>query len=437
MPKPVRLLSQLKSDAPRLRLTHALAALPPASRRLLRAVAAQAEQRRLPLYIVGGYVRDVLLGRPSLDLDLVVEGDAIAFGRSLQRALGGELLPHQAFGTAVWRLAPGRGLPEFVDLISARRETYTRPGALPTVQFASIQDDQFRRDFTINTLTLRLDGAQAGELLDPYGGLEDLRARRVRVIHDKSFSDDPTRIFRALRFSGRLGFVLERETLQQLRANVSTLDAVSGERIYNEIDLILQEPKRAQILTSLQKYGVLRAIHPKLQWSAAMAKALARAQKPAKVWGIAPSEAELGLVVWLAQHAPTTVGAVARRLRLTAELALAAQAASSLRAQSRKLANMSNSALTFTLQRTPQFAVYALYILQRNIPLAARLLAYSQRWRSLQPYADGNTLMARGLKPGKAYGHILQALRAAWLDGKVKTRKQEAALLERLLREQY
>ncbi|UYN92670.1 MAG: CCA tRNA nucleotidyltransferase [Anaerolineales bacterium] len=437
MPKPVRLLSQLKSAAPRLPLARALAPLPQASRRLLRAVAAQAESSRLPLYIVGGYVRDVILGRPSLDLDLVVEGDAIAFGRQLQRALGGELLAHKTFGTAVWRLAPGRGLPEFVDLISARRESYARPGALPAVQFSNIADDQFRRDFTINTLALRLDGAQAGQILDAWGGLADLRACVIRVLHDQSFSDDPTRIFRALRFSGRLGFALERKTQQQLRANVNRLDAVSGERIYNEIDLILQEPKRVQILASLQKYGVLRAIHLKLQWNAAMARALAHIQKPAKVWGIAPLQAELGLVVWLAQHAPTTVEAVARRLRLTAELAAAARAASGLRAQARKLAGMPNSALTFTLQRAPQLAVYALYLLQRNTPLAARLLAYSRRWRSLQPYADGNTLTALGLKPGKAYGHILQALRAAWLDGKVKTRKQEAALLERLLREQY
>lgn len=437
MPKSVRLLSQLKSATPRLRLPRALAPLPPASRRLLRAVAAQAERSRMPLYIVGGYVRDVLLGRLSLDLDLVVEGDAIAFGRQLVRSLGGSLLAHKPFGTALWRLPPGRGLPDFVDLISARRETYARPGALPTVQFSTMVDDQFRRDFSINTLALRLDGTQAGQILDAWGGLADLRAGVIRVLHDQSFSDDPTRILRALRFSGRLGFALERKTQQQLRANVGRLDAVSGERIYNEIDLILQEPKRAQILSSLQKYGVLRAIHPKLQWNAAIATALAHIQKPAKVWGIAPTQAELGLVVWLAQHAPTTVEAVARRLRLTAELAAAAQAASGLRAQSRKLAGMPNSALTFTLQRAPQLAVYALYILQRNTPFAARLLAYSRRWRSLQPYADGNTLTARGLKPGKAYGHILQALRAAWLDGKVKTRKQEAALLETLLREQY
>lgn len=436
MPKPVRLLTQLASSAPHLPLARALAPLPPASRRLLRAVAAQEAGRKLPLYIVGGYVRDLLLGLPSLDLDLVVEGDAIAFGRQLVRSLGGSLLPHKAFGTAVWTLAPGRGLPEFIDLISARRERYARPGALPSVEFSTIQDDQYRRDFTINTLALRLDGPQAGQILDAWGGLADLRAGVIRVLHDQSFTDDPTRILRALRFSGRLGFMLERKTLQQLRANVRTLEAVSGERVANELDLILQEPQRSKILSSLQKYGVLRALHPGLRFTPAMAGALAAARPPAPLWGVDATQAELGLVVWLAQHAPATAQAVTQRLRLTADLAAACQAAANLRTKAAKLANLPNSALTYTLQRAPQLAVYALYSLQRTAPLGPRLLAYARRWRNLQPYTDGNALKARGLKPGKAYGQILQTLRTAWLDGKVKTRKQEAALLEALLREQ-
>lgn len=436
MSKPVRLLNQLKPDAPRLPLARALAPLPPASRRLLRQVAAAAEARKLPLYVVGGYVRDLLLGRPSLDLDLVVEGDAIAFGRSLQRALGGELLTHKAFGTAVWRLAPGRGLPEFVDLISARRESYARPGALPAVQFSHIADDQFRRDFTINILALRLDGAQAGTILDAWGGLADLRAGVIRVLHDRSFSDDPTRIFRALRFSGRLGFKLERKTLQQLRASVGMLDHVSGERIYGELELILLEPQRAAILHSLQRYGVLRATGTQMRFDARIAAGLARARLPGPEWGFSTTPALLGFVLWFAQMSPVVATAAAQRLRFNANLAAVVSAAAGLRQAARKYEALPNSAFTHHLDALPLLAVYAVYLLQPAGKFRSRLLRYAREWRHVQAYTRGEQLMQRGLKPGPAYKYILYQLRAAWLDGKVKTHRQEDALLDRLLSDQ-
>lgn len=433
MAKSVRLLDQLDPVAPRLTLGRALAPLPPASRRLLGAVATQAEAQGLRLYIVGGYVRDMLLGRPSLDLDLVVKGDAIAFGRQLVRSLGGAVFPHKAFGTAVWNLPPGRGLPESVDLISARRESYARPGALPRVEFSNMQDDQFRRDFTINTLALRLDGAQAGHILDAWGGLADLRAGVIRVLHDRSFNDDPTRIFRALRFSGRLGFRIERKTLQQLRANVHTLDAVSGERIYSELELILLEPQRGTILHSAQRYKVLRAITTYLRFDERKAAGLARAVLPGAEWDFSTTPALLGFAVWFAQLIPAAAADAAQRLRFNSNLSDAVGAANMLHHQAAKLEALPVSVFTHHMDLLPRLGLYAAYVLQPRGTFRNRLLRYIKEWRHVQPYTRGEQLLARGLKPGPAYKYILYELRAAWLDGKVKTRQQENALLDHLL----
>jgi tRNA nucleotidyltransferase (CCA-adding enzyme) len=205
-------------------------ALPPARLALLKAVAQEAYEQRNALYIVGGFVRDLLLEKPSLDLDLVVEGDAIQLARSLNENYGGRLTTHSRFGTAKWlldgfrkKLASRLGytdrdeeLPEFLDLISARTEFYLHPTALPTVERGSIKLDLHRRDFTINTMALRLDGYHYGELHDYWGGLNDLHNGLVRVLHSLSFVDDPTRMLRAVRFEQRFGFTIEERTLELL-----------------------------------------------------------------------------------------------------------------------------------------------------------------------------------------------------------------------------
>jgi tRNA nucleotidyltransferase (CCA-adding enzyme) len=432
------LLSSLKrneSGVHTLALPRALAGLPPASRAWLTRVAAQAEKQKLPLYLVGGFVRDALLGQPSLDLDLVVEGDAISFGRRLVKALGGSLLTHSAFRTAVWTLPAGRGLPSFIDLISARRESYSRPGALPAIEFASIKEDQFRRDFTINTLALRLDGPEAGRLLDPWGGLADLRAGRLRVLHPRSFADDPTRILRILRFMGRLNFRIERETLAQLKASLPQLAAVSGERIYKEIELALAEPKYAVILRAMQSYRVLPALEPGLSFNANMAAALESAALPPAFWDLKTNLPELRLALWLAQTAPAVASATTQRLRQPASLAAAVEAAAALRTQRDKLLTQPPSSLVPFLESQPRLAVYLLHLLNRRNALGRRLLQFAKTWRHVKPGVDGHALRKLGLQPGPQYSRVLGALRAARLDGAVKTNKQEQALLRRMLDE--
>ena len=168
---------------------------------LLQSVLEEATQRNLPLYIVGGAVRDMMLERPVNDFDLTVEGNAIDLARALSKKHGGGVTAHTKFGTAKWFLAPElKADHSTLDLVTARSETYQHPAALPTVAFGTIADDLRRRDFTINAMALRLDGEHFGELRDDFQGMDDLQKGIVRVLHPGSFIDDPTRLYRAVRY---------------------------------------------------------------------------------------------------------------------------------------------------------------------------------------------------------------------------------------------
>jgi tRNA nucleotidyltransferase (CCA-adding enzyme) len=209
------------------------------------------------IYLVGGAVRDLLLDRPPLDLDIVVEGDALA----LARDLGGEIRAHDRFGTGTVRL-DGRSY----DLASARRERYSHPGALPDVQPAGIEEDLQRRDFTVNALAVALSGPEAGRLVTVPMALEDLDTGRMRVLHPASFLDDPTRLLRLARYGERLGFAAEPETAQFATSAIAggALDTVSGPRIGTELRLLAGEDDPVGALRALAPWRLDRAIHPQL-----------------------------------------------------------------------------------------------------------------------------------------------------------------------------
>ena len=169
-------------------------------------------------YLVGGTVRDILLGEPNFDVDVAVEGDAVAFAEALAQALDGRVRAHRKFGTAVVLYGDdGRGR---VDVVTARTEFYDAPAALPTIEHATIREDLHRRDFTINAMAVSLKGEDFGRLVDPFGGRRDLERRTIRVLHNLSFIDDPTRIFRAVRYESRLGFAMNEHTQRLARGTV-------------------------------------------------------------------------------------------------------------------------------------------------------------------------------------------------------------------------
>ncbi len=213
------------------------------------------------VYLVGGAVRDLLMDEPSFDVDIAVEGDGIAFGRALAAALGGRVVPHDKFGTAVVVHEGGR-----VDVATARTEFYDYPGALPAVEQASIREDLYRRDFTINAMAVSLKGEDFGRLVDFFGGLRDLEAGAIRVLHNLSFIDDPTRLFRALRYENRYGFRMEAHTQGLARACVEMelVGELSSARLRDELEALLSEEEVAGTLRRLGELRLDQAIHPHL-----------------------------------------------------------------------------------------------------------------------------------------------------------------------------
>jgi tRNA nucleotidyltransferase (CCA-adding enzyme) len=426
--------------------------LPPARYRLLRTIGEEAEALGAALYVVGGFVRDLLLGVPSVDLDLVVEGDAIALARSLAEAYGGRTSSHHRFGTAKWHvdpqapalcralgLAPGTdGVPSSLDFVSARTEFYLHPSALPSVARGSIKLDLHRRDFTINTLALRLDGRHFGQLLDPWGGGRDLRQGLVRVLHSISFVDDPTRMLRAVRLEQRLGFTIEARTLELLGQALPLLARVSGERIRNELQLTFLEPGLPSTMARLHQLGLLAAIHPALFWDPWLEGRFeeARAFSAPASWRLQgqPQRESLLYAVWLFQLGEEDARAICDRMHFSlATRGVILEAHRLGREMAGGLARLSPSEVVLRLETAREAAIAAAWIAMPAPREARTVLAqYLSEWRFVAPAADGEALRALGLPPGPAYREILGTLRAAWLDGEIRTPEQEQAMLGRL-----
>ncbi|HYO50618.1 MAG TPA: CCA tRNA nucleotidyltransferase [Chloroflexia bacterium] len=388
------------------------------------------------IYLVGGYVRDVLLKIPDYDIDISVEGDAVALAALLAEQLNTPMQTHEAFGTAVLDLGGGLHL----DFVTARKERYDKPGALPTVEPGTIEDDMARRDFTINALAVHLLPEGPGRLLDPHGGLLDLQTRLIRVLHDGSFRDDPTRIFRAAKLAERLGCKIEPHTLELVLQAVrdGALYTVSMDRISRELLLILEEPGADSILATLDHLGVLIALYPGLAWPyppghirpAASEQITAAQRRDTYLAAIAaefaaePGEAER-LARWLKLKAPhiTLMRDAARLTQLWARLGEDGQSPSQ----------------TYHLLRA--LDANALEAYGRIEALAAdavpwqRLQDYLAKWRHVKTAVDGEYLKHLGVPQGLIYRQALEELLAAKLDGRVEGKEDEERFVEEWLKE--
>jgi tRNA nucleotidyltransferase (CCA-adding enzyme) len=255
-----RRVPQQRSEASERFLANLEALLPGEALGALRAVGELAEDLGVRAHVVGGFVRDMLLGRRNLDMDVVVEGDGVAFAEAAAQRLGARVKIHRRFGTAVVVLS--RTL--HIDVTSARTEYYTRPGALPTVERSSLRQDLFRRDFTINAMAACINAECFGAIADPFGGLRDLERGIVRVLHTLSFIEDPTRVLRAARFERRYGFAMDRATdeLARRAVDMAMLDEVSGARLREELLDIVDEESSAAIFERLDDLGALGLLLP-------------------------------------------------------------------------------------------------------------------------------------------------------------------------------
>lgn len=430
------------------------------------AISEMANTLHMPLYFVGGLVRDLLLNKPPLDLDMVVEGDGIRLARELQSRFGGDVHTHSRFGTAKWQLTaeiwhtmaaylPDEArlslvtavaaptlpplLPETIDFVTARTEFYREPSALPEVERGSIKLDLHRRDFTINTLAVRLDGAHLGELLDFYGGQRDLEQGLVRVLHSISFVDDPTRMLRAARLEQRLGFVIEERTAELLTDALPMLARVTGDRIRHELELSLREEKPAAIMARLDTLGVLAELHAQARWSPQsgvyfdrVPGLLADGAWQAALQGESPAFVYFAL--WLILLAEEVQTAVMQRLRVRKATREDMQAVRLLLATLAQLSVVDRPSQVARLLRPfpPRVLLVGRATLAAG-PVADLVERYYHEWRGVKTAVTGDDLRARGLKPGPLFAHYLDTLLAARLDGLVANREEEMALLTRLL----
>ncbi|NQS99962.1 MAG: CCA tRNA nucleotidyltransferase [Candidatus Omnitrophica bacterium] len=230
---------------------------------VMRKIGNIADANGLAVYLVGGCVRDILLEVENLDLDIVVEGNALEFIKLLRSEIDLDVLTHPRFGTATVTLPNGFK----IDFTSARKENYAHPAALPSVTFSSINDDLFRRDFSINALAAKIDRSNFGQLLDLFEGQKDLKAARVRILHDQSFIDDPTRIVRAIRFAQRYNFRIESETLKLMRQAIASglLKKISRFRLGREFILLLKEKQPLPAIELFDQLCGLKIIHPMIK----------------------------------------------------------------------------------------------------------------------------------------------------------------------------
>ena len=381
-------------------------------RTLLLAAAESAATRGERAFLVGGVVRDLLLGAGGLDLDVMMEGDAREAARGLAAARGGTVKTHDRFLTATVSVGAVR-----IDFATARKERYARPGALPTVRPADLDADLARRDFTVNAMAASLDPQRFGDVIDPHGGRADLDAGLVRVLHQRSFTDDATRILRACRYAARFGFALEGETERLAGEAAGRLSAISSSRIRHEIERTLEEAAPGAAFDLAERLGALAAIHPGFRLGPATARALDEAA----------GGGTLGFAILGAALSEETAAALAKRLAARAGIRRAMTDAARLASRREALAApaLRDSEVYAALSPYVREAVLACRLTAGDGIMAERIDDFTGRLADVRPVLSGDDVIALGVEPGPLIGQLLAELLRARLDGEVESREDE------------
>ena len=405
---------------------------------LLKDLGAVADAIGVNAYCVGGFVRDIFLRRPNLDIDVVVEGDGIAFARKVaSKHKEARVKAHKMFGTAVITFPDGFK----VDIASARLEYYEHPAALPQVEMSSIKLDLYRRDFTINTLAVRLNPAYFGELLDFFGARKDLKEKTVRVIHNLSFVEDPTRILRAIRFEQRFGFHIGKltQSLIENAVEFNFLSRLDGRRLFSELVLMLQEDKVVLNIKRMQELHILQFIHPKFTFDDSTRALFEKIKEVINWYELSFLEDAyepwkvyfLGLLEGLQKN---EIISFCKRLSLSEKekkgiLHNREQLKHVLVRMARKR-SLSSSELYHLLY--PLATECLIYLMAKVTKREAKkaLSTFLSQLKQVTISTTGADLKKLGLKPGKLYKKILDDLLNARLDGKVKNKREETTYVK-------
>ncbi|GMU56370.1 MAG: poly(A) polymerase [Candidatus Xenobia bacterium] len=391
-------------------------AMPASLEELLRHIGEVAQQEGYEVFLVGGAVRDLLLGREcEQDIDLVVEGPARELADKVAERLGpARVLPHERFRTASVVWPDGRR----IDLATARTEIYTRPAALPVVQGSTLKQDLARRDFSVNAMAVRLSSSHFGQLVDYFGARRDLADERIRVLHNHSFLDDPTRILRAVRFEARLGFRLDPATEHLLKQALleGALEMVSAERLRDELLIILSERDPLPAIERLHKLRILPRLHPSLALSTRVERTMRRVQAVEQEFGRSDPPWLLALLALMSSLKPEETEALRRRFRLQVLPGLeeSFRAHRVLRALSSR--DLKDSELERLLAPLPREALLWLLAFNASEPLHARIRHYLADLQHLPPVLRGRDLLELGFTPGPLFKEILTRARAVQLD---------------------
>lgn len=418
--------------------------LPAATSSLLRELGKTGDELGLQVYAVGGFVRDLLLGVKNLDMDVTVEGDGIFFAERFAAAHGCRVRSHHKFGTAVV-IFPDESK---IDVASTRLEYYESPGMLPIVERSSLRHDLYRRDFTVNTLAFALNNGSFGRLTDFFGGQQDLQEGVVRVLHNLSFVEDPTRVFRAIRFEQRLGFRIAPHTENLIRnaVRMNVLERVGGKRLLNELVLILEEKAPIGAIGRTSSLGLLRFIHPALKMIPETERVVQETTRVLAWFHLLYLEdrCERWQVYYLAlcdglRHEEFLDAC--RRLAIPGRLVARVSA-------HRRHALSILDVIQRRLKRSSEIRNSEIYDWFRDLPVEVLLYLsakatheevkryvslYLTRLRQVRCMLDGNTLKAMGLTVGPRFRDVKELLLAAWLDGKVSSEEEELSLAKALI----
>ncbi|HTG81564.1 MAG TPA: A-adding tRNA nucleotidyltransferase [Geobacteraceae bacterium] len=403
------------------------------------------EELALPIYVVGGFVRDLLLGIENFDIDVTVEGDGILFAESFAVRFGCRCKSHQKFGTAVIVFPDGFK----IDVASTRVEYYESPGALPTVERSSLKRDLYRRDFTINTLAIRLNTPEFGVLIDYFGAQRDMQERAIRVLHNLSFVEDPTRVFRAIRFELRLGFHIVRHTENLIKnaVKMNFLEKLGGKRLLTELVLIFREKEPLRAVERLAELGLLRFVHPDLVLAADNRRLLAETQQVVFWFDLLFLERafEKWVVYFLALCDPLSNeqfrGTCTRlsvgehyREKLCEMRQKAWEVLKTMEVRTARRGAVERSAIYAWLRDLPVEVLLYMMAKTGSEKVKKAISLYFTQLQGVRPLISGDDLKTMGVPPGPLYGTILETVLTARLNNRVQSREDELRLVSELLR---